>query len=181
MADLPPEGTPFGLMGCFETPADLYHACEAIRDAGYKDFDAQTPFPVHGLEKAMGIPPTPIGWLSLFGGFAGISTAVALTYFVAVEYPMNISGKQAFSYQIYIPVYFELTVLFSALVTFFGLWAICKLPMYFHPSMTHKSWHRATDDRFFVCIEATDPKYDVEKTRAFLEKLGAQEVEEVLA
>lgn len=176
---LPPEGATFGLVGYFETPAALYHACESLRDSGYKDFDAQTPFPVHGLERAMGIPPTKLPWFVLAGGLFGLSGGVALTYYVATDYALNISGKPAFSYQIFVPVYFELLVLCSGLVCFFTLWAISGLPKYYHPTMKHPSAHRMTDDLFFISVEATDPKYDPERTRALLEKLGAKEVEEV--
>ncbi|MFO0617857.1 MAG: DUF3341 domain-containing protein [Polyangiaceae bacterium] len=178
-SDTHERGELYGLMGFFEKPAALYHACEEVRDAGYKAFDAQTPFPVHGLEKAMGLKPTRLPFFVLAGGATGLATAVALTYYCNWDYPLNISGKLPFSYQIYIPIYFELTILFSALTCFFGLWVISKLPTFFHPTMTHKSFTRTTDDAFFLCIEAKDPKFDAQKTRAFLEKLGAQQVEEL--
>ncbi len=116
---------------------------------------------------------------ALCGGITGLSSAIALTWYCNWDYPLNISGKYAFSYQIYIPIYFELTILFSALTCFFGLWAICKLPMFFHATMTHKSFPRTTDDAFFVCVEAKDPKFDPADTKGLLEKLGAKEVEEV--
>jgi hypothetical protein len=179
MIKLPPEGKPYGILGYFETPADLFHACEQIRDAGYKVWDAHTPFPVHGLERAMGIPPTKLPWLSFTGGALGLLSGISLTYYVAVDYPINISGKAAFSYQAYIPIYFELTVLLTAFFTFFGLWGLCKLPTLFNPIFKHKRWPRAMDDAFFVCIQAEDPKFNSSKTRSFLEKVGAKEVEEV--
>lgn len=172
-------GPVYGIMGYFESPADLYHACEEIRDAGYKQFDAQTPFPVHGLEKAMGLPPTKLPFFVLGGGATGLSSGIALTWYVNWDYPLNISGKPPFSWQIYIPVYFELTILLSALTCFFGLWALCKLPTFFHPTMRHKAFPRTTDDAFFVVIEAKDPKYDASSARKLLEKLGAKEIEEV--
>lgn len=177
-ADADP-GELYGIMGYFETPAALYHACEEIRDAGYKHFDAHTPFPVHGLEKAMGLKPTKLPFLSLAGGITGLASAVALTWYVNYDYPLNISGKAPFSYQIYIPIYFELTVLLTAFATFFGLWALCKLPTFYHPTMKHPKAHRATTDLFFVTIESKDPKYDLGKTKKLLEKVGAKEVEEV--
>ena len=176
----PPEpGELWGMMGLFETPADLYHACEELRDAGYKAIDALTPFPVHGLEKALGLKPTKLPWLVLLGGFLGLSSGILLTWYVNYDYPLNISGKVPFQYHIYIPVYFELTVLLSAFLCFFGLWGLCKLPTFFHGVMRHKSFPRATDDGFFVTVEATDPKYDADATRKLLEKLGAKEIEEV--
>jgi len=185
--DAPAEAEPvergelYALMGFFEKPDEIYHACEELRDAGYKAFDAQTPFPVHGLEKAMGLRPTRLPFFCLAGGLTGLTSAIALTWYCNWDYPLNISGKLPFSYQVYIPIYFELTILFTALTTFFGLWAFCKLPMFFHPTMTHKSFPRTTDDAFFVIIEAKDPKFNADKTRAMLEKLGAKEVEEVFS
>ncbi len=170
----------FALMGYFLTPAELYHACEKLRDAGYKHFDAHTPFPVHGLERAMGLPPSRIPWVVLTGGITGLASAVSLAWYTqAYDYPQNISGKLPFSYQAYIPIFFELTVLFSALFCFFGLWVMNRQPTYSHPVDTHPSFHRATDDAFFIAIEAKDPKYHPVKTKKMLEELGAKELEEV--
>lgn len=170
----------YGIMGWFETPAALHHACEALRDAGYQRFDAHTPFPVHGLEKAMGVRPTRFPWLVLTGGVVGLVSAVALAWYTQVaDYPLVISGKEAWSYQAYIPVFFELTVLCAALTCFFGLWAVNGLPRFFHPTLTHPSFHRATDDAFFVSVEASDPRFDRAETASLLEHLGAREIVEV--
>jgi hypothetical protein len=172
---------PYGLVGWFETPAKLYHACEKLRDEGYKAFDAYTPFPVHGLEHAMGLKPSKMPWISLAGGVLGLSLCIWLAYFTqGLWYPHNVGGKPPFTFIVYVPIFFELTVLFAAFFTFFGVWAINQLPMFFHPVMQHPSFHRATDDRFFVSVEARDEKFDAAHTRALLEKLGAQEVSEVL-
>ena len=179
VSEEPEKGDVWGMMGLFETPADLYHACEELRDAGYKGIDAMTPFPVHGLEKALGLPPTRLPWFVLTGGATGLLSAILLTWYTNYDYPLNISGKVPFSWHIYIPVYFELTILFSALTCFVTLWALCKVPTFFHATMRHKSFPRATDDGFFVTIEASDPKYDAEDTKKLLEKLGAKEIEEV--
>ena len=170
---------PYGLVGCFDTPAQIYHACETLRDEGYKAFEAHTPFPVHGLERAMGIPASKVPWLSLAGGAFGLFGMIWLTWYCAVDYPWNISGKEAFSWQVYVPLYFEMMVLFSSFGTFFGMWGLNKLPTFFHPVMQHPMFHRATDDLFLVSIEAKDPRYDAEKTRALLEKLGAHDIAEV--
>jgi len=180
------EGTPapgetFGVMGMFDTPADLFHACEKLRDKGYVHFDAQTPFPVHGLEKAMGLKPTKIPYISLMGGAVGLISGIALTYYCNTDYPLNVAGKPPFSWQIYIPIYFELTILLTALATFVALWAMCGLPRFFHPTMTHKSFSRTTTDGFFIVVEAKDAKFNLAKTGALLTDLGAKDVEEVLA
>ncbi|APR79672.1 ABC-type Fe3+ transport system protein [Minicystis rosea] len=170
----------FGLMGWFTTPAELYHACETLRDAGYKQFDAHTPFPVHGLEKAMGLPRTKFPLIVFGGGVTGLTGAIALAYYTqAVDYPQNISGKLPFSYQAYIPIFFELTVLLAGLTCFFGLWAWLRLPTFFHPTFQHPSFHRHSDDAFFISVEAKDPKFDREKTREMLENLGVKELQEV--
>jgi hypothetical protein len=170
----------FALMGYFTTPKDIYHACEALRDAGYIRFDAHTPFPVHGLEKAMGIKPSPMPWIVLGGGITGFVSGILLAWYTqAVAYPLDISGKPPFSYQAYVPVIFELTILFAALSCFFGLFVVGRLPTFFHPTMTHPSFHRASDDVFFVTVEASDPKYDARETRSLLTRLGAKEISEV--
>lgn len=170
----------YAVMGYFLTPGELMRACEKLNAAGYKHFDAQTPFPVHGLERAMGLPPAKLPWVVLICGALGLLSAIALTYYVSVDYPLTISGKPDFSYQAYIPVMFELTVLFAAFGTFFGVWAMNKLPMYSHPTMSHPSFPRATDDAFFITVEARDPKYHKVRTKGFLEELGAREVLEVM-
>lgn len=179
--DATPEVTaPFAIMGFFTTPGDIFHACEALRDAGYSRFDAHTPFPVHGLEKAMGLKPSPLPWVVLGGGLTGLTTGVLLAWYTqAVSYPLEISGKPAFSYQAYVPVIFELTILFAALSCFVGLFVLGRLPTFFHPTMTHPSFTRATDDAFFVSVEAADPRYDATEIRGLLQRLGAQQIAEV--
>ncbi|XYH96401.1 DUF3341 domain-containing protein [Sorangium sp. So ce1128] len=171
---------PFALMGYFTSPQDIYHACEALRDAGYSQFDAHTPFPVHGLEKAMGLKPTPLPWFVLMGGVTGLVSAILLAWYTQLyDYPLIISGKPSFSYQAFIPIFFELTVLFAALTCFFGLFVISRLPSFFHPTMTHPNFPRATDDAFFISVEVSDPKFDATETRNLLQRVGAQGIREV--
>ena len=171
---------PFGMAGFFNEPADLYHACEALRDAGYKDFDAHTPFPVHGLEHAMGLKPSRLPWIVLACGLTGAGSALLMMIWMTViDYPLIIGGKPFLTLPSYVPITFELTILFSAFGTFFGMWGLNRLPRYFHPVMQHPQFGRATDDRFFISIESTDPNYDSARTRTLLEGLGAREVTEV--
>lgn len=178
-AALPPVGI-HALMGWFETPAELFKACETLRDAGYKRFDAHTPFAVHGLEQAMGLQPSRLPWVVLSGGLFGLIGSILLAWYTqAVDYPQNISGKPAFSYQAYIPVFFELTVLCAAFACFFGMWIMNRLPRFSHPAHTHPSFHRATDDAFFISVEVEDPKFDRAATRKLLAALGARELTEV--
>ncbi len=168
------------LVGYFDTPADLFHACETLRDEGYRDFDAHTPFPVHGLEHAMGLKPSRLPWIVLACAAFGLGGATLMQWWMGgVDYPLNISGKPAFTLPSSIPIMFELTVLCSAFGTFFGMWGLNRLPRFYDPVMKHPSFGRATDDKFFIAVEAKDSKYDPEGTRALLEKLGAKELTEV--
>lgn len=178
---MPMRNPPFALVGAWSTPAELYTACAALRDAGYRRFDAHTPFPVHGLERAMGLKPSRLPWIVLACGILGGAGAFALqTWAHLWGYRQVISGKPFFAFQAYVPITFELTVLFAAFGTFFGVWGLSKLPRLFHPVMQHPAFTGATDDRFLVSIEADDPKFDPDKTRALLVEFGARDVQEVL-
>ena len=170
---------PYGIVAVLDTPAAIYHACEALRDAGYKNFDAHTPYPVHGLDRAIGAPASKLPWLSFGGGAFGLLGMVALAWYVNYDYPLNISGKPPFSYQAFVPLFFEMMILFCALATFFGLWGMCRLPTFYHPVMTHSKFPVASDDRFLISVEARDPKFDRHATKELLQKLGAHDVEEV--
>ena len=170
--------TPWGLLAEFETPQAIYHACEKVRDAGYTAWDAHTPFPVHGLDKAMGLKPSVLPWITLAAGLTGLSGALLLQWWVSViEYPLVISGKPLFSLPAFAPIMFELTVLLSAFGTVFGMLALNRLPMLYHPLFTSERFERVTDDRFFISIESSDSKFDAETTAAFLRELGADHVE----
>jgi hypothetical protein len=171
---------PFALVGVFATPAAIVHACAGLRDRRYRRFDAHTPFPVHGLERAMGLSASPLGWIVLGCALVGGLGAFGLQWWVhAVGYPQNISGKPFFAFQAYVPITFELTVLLAAFGTFFGVFVLSRLPRFFHPVMQHPRFAAATDDRFLVSVEADDPQFDVAATRALLLELGASDVEEV--
>jgi hypothetical protein len=174
------EERPFAIVGYVDTPAEIFRTCEALRDAGYKKFDAHTPFPVHGLENAMGLKPSRLPWVVLVAALTGLSSAILMQWWMGVvDYPLNIGGKTPFTPPSWVPVGFELTILFSALGTFFGMWIMNGLPRFFHPVMQHPSFQRASDDRFFVSVETTDPNYDSDRTRRLLEGLGVKEIAEV--
>jgi hypothetical protein len=176
---MPTEPT-FALVGAFATPAEITRACAALRDAGYRRFDAHTPFPVHGLEKAMGLRPSPLPWIVLACGIIGGSFAFTLQSWVHLfGYPQNISGKPLFAFQAYVPVTFELTVLFAAFGTFFGVWGLSRLPQLFHPTMQHSGFSAASDDRFLVSVESSDDCFDADRTRVLLQSLGASDVRAV--
>jgi Protein of unknown function (DUF3341) len=173
-----PTGPSFGFLAEFATPAELYHACERVRDAGYTRWDAHTPFPVHGLERAMGIRRSILPWIILATGLTGAILGFALQWWVhASAYPLVISGKPFFAWPAFIPITFELGVLLGAFGAVIGMLALNRLPMHYHPLFNSKLFERVTDDAFFISIESWDPRFDAAGTRTLLENLGARRVE----
>jgi hypothetical protein len=173
-----PPGDVFGALAEFSTPADLYHACESVRDAGYTRWDAHTPFPVHGLEGAMGLKPSRLPWVVLVMALGGAVAGMGLQGWVStLAYPLVISGKPFFSWPAFVPVTFELSVLGGAVGAVFGMFAFNQLPTLHHPLFNSKAFERASDDGFFLSIESWDPKFDSGRTLDLLRRLGAKEVE----
>jgi hypothetical protein len=173
-----PKGPHYGILAEFATPADLYHACERVRDAGFTRWDAHTPFPVHGLDKAMGLRRSPLPWIILAMGLTGAALGFVLQWWVhAVEYPLVISGKPYFAWPAMIPITFEVGVLFAAFGAVLGMLGLNRLPMHHHPLFQSRVFERASDDAFFISIESWDPKFDSSDTRKLLESLGARSVE----
>jgi hypothetical protein len=169
-----------GLLAEYGTPADIMHAAEKVRDAGYTKWDVHTPFPVHGMDGAMGLKPTPMGWISLSGGLTGGSLALLMQWWMnGFDYPLNIGGKPPFAPQAFVPVTFELTILLTAFATLFGMLGLNRLPTLYHWVFGAKNFGRVTDDRFFISIEAEDPKFDRDSTRKLLDKTHPASVEEV--
>jgi hypothetical protein len=170
----------FGLLAEYETAADLYAACERVRDAGYGAWDAHSPFPVHGLEKAMGLGPSLIPWIVCVLGFSGAALGFGLQYWTSViEYPLIISAKPFNSYPAFVPVTFEVGILLGSFGAVFGMLGLNKLPQLYHSLFNSKRFARVTDDRFFISIESRDPRYDAEDTVGLLQSTGAVAVEEV--
>ena len=168
----------YGMAVQFVEPGDLIDACEKVRDAGYSRWDAHTPFPVHGLDAAMGIRGTRLPWLVLCGGLSGLGLALLMQWWMnAVDYPFMISGKPFFGLPAVVPVAFELTILLSAVTTFIGMLALNGLPRHHHPVFRGELYARATSDRFLVVIEAADPRFDAAGTLEFMESLGGSPVE----
>ncbi len=179
---LPAEGTFYGVLAQFRTPAELYSACERVRDAGYTKWDAHSPFPVHGLDKAMGLPRSPLPWIVLACGLSLAAGGFALqTWIHSYEYPLVISGKPYFTWPAYVPVTFELGVLGGALGAVFGMLYLNRLSLHNHPLFTSERFARASDDGFFISIDATDPRFADPGTTALLEQAGASAVERVTA
>ncbi len=169
-----------GYLAEFDSASDIYHAAEKVCEAGYSRWDCHTPFPIHGLDGAMGVQRSKLPWLVFFGGMTGTTVAFLLQFITQVKlYPTIVQAKPAsiMSLPAWFPVMFELTVLFSAFTTLFGLFAIIGLPRWNHPIFSSKRFGRFSDDGFFVCIEARDPKFTAEGTKAFLEQLGGKHVE----
>jgi hypothetical protein len=177
-----PAETPtlYGLMAEFETPTALVDATTRARLDGYRNMDAYTPIPIHELDEALGLRRTRLPRLVLLGGILGGLGGFSLEYWAStIAYPMNIGGRPLNSWPQFIPVTFETTVLGAALTCFIGMWALNKLPMPYHPVFNVPAFDRASRDRFFLCIEATDPRFDTHTTRAFLESLHPVGVSDV--
>jgi len=171
---------PWGLLAQYENPAAVFHACETVRDAGYQSWDACTPFPVHGLDKAMGLKPSKLPWAVLAVGVTGSTLALFFqAWAMGSAYPFIVGGKPLFSLPAFVPIWYELTVLSSCVTAFLANWIINGLPQPYHPAFASKAFERVTDDKFFIMIESGDPKFDLEATRALLQKTGATLVEEL--
>lgn len=166
-----------GLLAEYDSPKSIYHACENIRDAGFKRFDSYTPFAVHGLDKAMGLGPSYLPWLVLCAGITGAFLAMSFMIWTsAYDYPLNIGGKPFLSIPAFIPVTFEVTVLFSGLTAVFGMFFLNKMPTYYDPLFSIDHFAKVTDDTFFVMIEAKDRLFDLETTKTFLQNTHAKSV-----
>ena len=169
-----------GLLAEFQTPEDLVAAAEQVREEGYRRIDAFAPFPVHGLDEALAIRPTILPWVVLGAGLTGVVAALAGQWWTnTIDYPFVVSGKPLFSLPANIPVTFEVIILFSAFTAFFGMLALNGLPRFVQPVFKSERFRRATADRFFLLIEAADPRFVLEKTRRMLDTAGAAHVEEL--
>jgi hypothetical protein len=168
----------YGALAEFKTPADLYVACERVRDAGYTRWDAHSPFPVHGLDGAMGIRRSKLPWIVLVLALGGAATGFALQTWVHMSaYPLTISGKPFFAWPAFVPITFELGVLGGALGAVFGMFGLNQLPRHNHPLFESARFARFSDDAFFISIEAADPKFDSNQTTRLLAGVGASHVE----
>lgn len=166
------------LMAYFKNPGELMHAAEKTRDAGYRKFDAFSPFPIHGMDHAMGLKPSFVGVVSAIGSFCFFLIAVALQWWTsAVEYPLVLSGKQYFSYQAFVPIMFELSILGAALSAIFGMFHYNKLGFLYHALFNSEKFKCVNDDGFALGIEVADPLYDAGKTKEFLSSLNPIEIE----
>jgi hypothetical protein len=170
----------YGLMAEFDDPNALVVAAHRAHEAGYRRMDAYSPFPIEELHHALGLRHTRLPLIVLIGGLVGCLGGYALQYWVsAVTYPLNVGGKPFHSWPAFIPVTFECTILAAALSAVFGMLALNGLPMPYHPVFNVPRFALASRNRFFLCVEARDPKFDLQATRQFLETLGPREVSTV--
>lgn len=170
----------YGLMAEFDNPDSLVAAARRTREDGYRKYDAYAPFPIDELHEAMDLHRTHVPLLVLIGGIVGGLSGYGLQDWVsAVAYPLNVGGRPFHSWPAFIPVTFEMTVLFASLTAVFGMLVLNGLPRPYHPVFNAPRFALATRDRFFLCIEAADAKFDAAATRRFLESLGPREVTDV--
>ena len=175
------ESREFGLLAEFPDPESLMHACAKVRDAGFTCWDAHTPFPVHGLDKAMGLKRSMVSAFVLILGLSGAAAGMLLQYWTsALAYPIVISGKPLFSWPAFVPIMFECGVLGGAIGAVLGMLLLGGLPRHHHALFNSETFARVSDDAFFISIEAQDPKYDAETTHAFLDGIGARAIETVM-
>lgn len=173
---------PYGLIATFDKTPDVYHAAEQVRDAGYRNWDVITPFPVHGLDRAMGLKRSIVPRISLVGGLTGFTTGMMMIWWTGgYDYRLVVGGKPFFSPMFAFPVSYELTILFTAFATIIGMFVVNGLPMHYHPVLKYDHIRRGMDDQFFIVIEARDPRFNAANTRALLEKAGGKNITEIEA
>jgi hypothetical protein len=169
-----------GLLAEFDSPDTLVAAGRRAVQEGYRELDAYTPFPIEALHEALGFHRTRVPLIVLIGGIVGAVAGYGLQYWAAtIAYPLNVGGRPYHSWPAFVPVTFETTVLFAALAAVLGMLALNRLPQPYHPVFNAPRFALASRDRFFLAIEARDPKFDLVATRRFLESFNPREVTEV--
>lgn len=170
----------FGVIAQFDNSSQLLKAVEKLTQLNIKGIETHTPFPVHGMDKAMGLKDSRLGWIVAFCAVMGFIVGIGLQGWTAtIAYPMTVSGKPFFSWQAFIPITFELTILFSAFGTVFGMFALNKLPRFHHPLFFLPHFKSFSTDGFFLSIEAKKGHFDVEATKTALKKVGGWNIQEV--
>lgn len=174
------ENTLYGIVAEFKNPKALIDVAETMSESGFEQFDTFSPFPIHGMDKAMKLKKSKLGWIVLVHGLIGFGGALAMMYFMSVaDYPVNISGKPFMNLPAWIPITFELTVLLSAFGTVYGMFFLNGLPKLNNPLFGVERFKKATDDGFFACIEADDKLFKSADVKQLFEEAGATHIEEV--
>lgn len=174
-----PQGAVYGIAAEFQNARDLYHAAEKIRDAGFQRWDVFSPFPIHGMDEAMGMKRSILGKVVFLGGLTGFCTAIVLEFGpTSFLYPLVVGGKPTniFTVPAFFPIMFELTILISAFTAVFGMLIMNGLPRLNHALFNWDRFKKMSEDKFFVAIESRDPKFSEQSVRDFLESLGSTNV-----
>jgi hypothetical protein len=172
------EASLFGVLARFAGPSELLDAAESLRDSGYRRFDTHSPFPIHGMDQALGLGRSKVPILVLAGGLLGACFAQTLQWYLNTRvYPLDIDGMPLNTPEAFVPITFETTILFASFAAVFGMLVLNGLPRLYHPLFRSAAFTRASDDGFFVSVEARDPKFDERETPALLAALGGTEIE----
>lgn len=168
----------YGVMAEFATPADTFHAAEKLRDAGYRNWDVYAPFPIHGIDEAMGLKPSKLPLLAGVIGLSGAAIGFFFQWWVSTYgYTTIVQGKPAGAWEAFVPVTFEIGILFTAFTCILGMLAFNLLPMWYHPLLKKERFLRVSDDRFVICVESRDPNFDPAKTRQMLESVKGYNID----
>ena len=173
----------YGLVAEFQTTTEVFQAAEKIRDRGYTHWDVFTPFPVHGMDKAMGLRNSKVGWFAFLGGLTGYLTGMLMIWWMnAFDYPIIVGGKPMFSPFAAFPPSYELTILFGAFGAIFGMLYLNRLPRLHHPLLKNRRFTSGvTHDKFYIVIESGDPRYSESEVRQLLESAGSRHIERIEA
>jgi len=171
----------FGIAATFRTAPAVYHACEKVRDAGYKRWDSYTPFPIHGIHHAMGLKRSKVPIFTFLGGVTGFTTGLMIVAYMNFNYPLIVGGKPYFSPVFPFPIFYELTILLAAFGTLGGMFILNRLPRHHHPLFDYEPFLKTSDDAFMIVIESTDPNFDEEKVRALLDEAGGEDINVIRA
>lgn len=173
---------PYGILALYDTPPSVYEAAKVVRAAGYQNWDVITPFPLHGMDGAMGLKRSKVPIFTFIGGFFGFWTGHTIAYMMGqMNYPLIVGGKPYFDFVFPFPIAYELTILLAAFGTLGGMFLLNRLPMHHHPVMNYDKFRLLTDDKFAIVIETADPQFDAESIRQLLAGTGATEISEIPA
>jgi hypothetical protein len=170
----------YGLLAEFDNPSAVKTAAEKVRDAGFQYWDVYTPCPIHGMDDAMGLKPSKVGWYAFVGGATGLTCGMLMIWFMnAVDFPLVVGAKPLFSPLFAFPISYELTILFGSFGSILGMLVSNRLPRWHHPLLKHRRFSQVTHDRFYIVIESGDPKFAESPVRALLEAAGGKHIERV--